>query len=894
MSSYELIRNIWSGGDEEEPEGGFIQDMAALQYKIDAYKRNLTPELIARAKRLSEGGIQYRSIGKDQIYSITIKNIWDQIMVAAAVLTDAPSSDFGSGFTNTVDFLRNTNITDSAMEQFMNIPGMDYEPKLGTRGGREVVINPTTNRSILTSGKTYKKLFGKIKLKHVHVEPEYVFKTVEYEIDEYCVPSYLKKYLPKKHYKLIDSQLRDNPTPTYPELTTILNALDIGLNVYIADKECIQKQEGHKKDINILIRNEHMYVVQKTLFTKNKVMEVSPEEFNKYTENKNVSQYSNSTLIYDGNKINIKYDDKTTEASKFLKYNSTFSTFNINFYNDCKIRATKYYNPKINHLSGVDLNACYINILRNEAYNFPIHTGHEITTEYKNEKIHDTSFYYVKFINPNDDIIAIFGSECWIMGFTLNNLNLKYSVHYEHKVYKSDHGRYFAYKKKGKIYKDLKYADDDADIGDVKVLDYVNALCITGQYASYKTIKETQYNSYGLERDALRLKYRDESGLSKNGVRVSSATYKKKASLYVYLGIVSYSKYQLYLINQEVKKLYNTAKIAKIQTDYVGYNIELTSHDIMVLNKSFEKHKFIVKPEHSTKSFTHSTYLNNVVNQQIKELKTYKEDKIISLLDKDKSFFLMGRGGYGKTWTIKNTIIPHLNMTNKKYILSSTTNANAQEIEGVAIQSILFNKEQSLERLEEYFKDIDYLIIDEASQMTLDVITTLNHLKLTIGLNIIASGDINQCRSVDAVVSWLHSYTFKHMVDHKFIQLEWKDVGRYSKDYDEFLDSIINCNNKNQRIKLIKQYFKGQKVRDGNENQTHRCLVYTHDKGKLQDAYKTEGKNAYSTVHSVQGESIDEIHNIYEIEDMPKDVLYTALSRTKKKEHVRIILKKKE
>ena len=97
-----------------------------------------------------------------------------------------------------------------------------------------------------------------------------------------------------------------------------------------------------------------------------------------------------------------------------------------------------------------------------------------------------------------------------------------------------------------------------------------------------------------------------------------------------------------------------------------------------------------------------------------------------------------------------------------------------------------------------------------------------------------------------------------------------------------------------ERLKLIKKYFKGQKVRDGNENQNHRGLVYTHDKGKLMDAYETIGKKAYSTIHSCQGESIDEVHNIYEIEKMPSDVLYTALSRTKKKEHVRIILKKKE
>jgi hypothetical protein len=882
--------NIYS--DMDEPTGGGPSP-DAWDRKLEEWRRVLTPDTIEKAIAHSRGSLTFRTIGKDQIFTINIVNKWDDIVIAGIMLTDTPARTFNTQrYRNAARLIRETQPTDDSIYRIMNSRGMTYDPSLTTKKGKQAIENPNSGRTIFTGGKTYKKLFGDIQLRNVTIQPEYVFKTVDYKVDEYCVPSYLKKYLTKKQYKLIESDLTETPTPTYPQLTKILNSLNIGLNVYIADKECIQKQEGNKKDLNILVRDNHMYVLYKTLFTKTKATDITYEEFEKLKQKDDVSQYTNNSMIYEGKKLNIKYDDT---IKRHLDYTGPTSTFNIKFFDDCKIRPTKYFNPKIEHINGVDLNACYVNILRNESYKFPISNGFEITTKYKDGELNDTSFYYVKFKNPSDEVRAIFGHEGWVMGYILLNLNLKYTVKYEHIVNDECHGSNFAYKKKGKLYIDLKAADEGTET-ELPIYEYMDIIRATGNYASYISTSKTQYNCKGTEKEAMRDKYYDECCINMEGVKVLSDQYKKKTSLYAYLAIVSYSKYQLYLVNQEIKKMYNTVKIAKLQTDYIGFNIDITAHDIMTLNKAFEGHGFILKQEYSKKSFNHTPFVSPHVSTQKKELKTYNKEKIVDLLDKNKSFFLTGRGGYGKTYTIKNTIIPHLEMTDKTHILSSTTKANAKEIGGEeckAIQTLLFKKDNSLERLEKYFEKIDYLIIDEASQMTLDVMTTLNHLKESIGLNIIASGDINQCSSADSTESWLHSYPFKHMVDHKFIKLEWRENGRYSKEYDEFLDSILKCNTKKDRVKLIKKEFKGsQTIRDGNEKQKYKNLVYTHDKGKTMEAYKTIGKDAYKTIHSVQGESIDEIHNIYEIEKMPKDVLYTALSRTTKKENIRIILKK--
>ena len=131
----------------------------------------------------------------------------------------------------------------------------------------------------------------------------------------------------------------------------------------------------------------------------------------------------------------MSYD---TTASDHLNYNTVFSQSNIDFFQNCNLRATKYYNNELPRVESVDINACYVNIIRNEKYRFAQHNGTEKTTESKGGDIKDTSFYYVVFNKPSEETTAIFGSECWIMGFNLNRLKLKVTIKYEHIVFSSN------------------------------------------------------------------------------------------------------------------------------------------------------------------------------------------------------------------------------------------------------------------------------------------------------------------------------------------------------------------------------------------------------------------------------------------------------------------------
>ena len=54
--------------------------------------------------------------------------------------------------------------------------------------------------------------------------------------------------------------------------------------------------------------------------------------------------------------------------------------------------------------------------------------------------------------------------------------------------------------------------------------------------------------------------------------------------------------------------------------------------------------------------------------------------------------------------------------------------------------------------------------------------------------------------------------------------------------------------------------------------------MYTHKKGEQLEKIK---KSKYCTVHSAQGETIDQKYTVYEWQNMPYKVLYTALSRGK-------------
>lgn len=784
-----------------------------------------------------------------------------------------------------------------------------YELEITQRNGRDSVRNPISGRQLYIGTRTYKSVFGKMQLRSVEVRPEHLFKTKDYKIDKYCVPSFLKEYLPKKKFKDIANELEANPTPTYPELTNMMNSINIGLNVYIIDGEQIQNQkEQYPKNLDILIRAGHMYVLYKTIYQKTKkTIGISEKEFKDLLLNNDVSSHTQKSVILNQIKYNLEYDNES-----IFNYNSTFSLINTSFYNSCQIRPTRYFNKRVKHIKGVDLNACYANILRNPNYSIPIQSGREITTEYKGGEISEQSFYYVKFINPDEETKAIFGLECWILGFILKNLGLNGDIIYEHIIEEKRPTKQYGYKKPRKVDNDgvmetveetyltfQKATDEELTNNELPIYNYFDIIRETGIMARFRKNDETIYKMKELkdengqiipnyEKEALLLKYKCNAYDGGDGLYLTNEHFKKSSAMYAYLGVISYAKYELYKVAKYIRKLKGNCNIAKIQTDYIGFDVMITREDVEKMNKKANKLGFSLKLDFSEVKFCHTEHNQNYVNLNLNEVKEYEEsdERFKKLLDKNKSFMISGRGGYGKTYAIKNKIIPHLEATNKKYILASTTKKNAQEIGGIPIQSLLFTKGTNLWKLLEEMKDINYIICDEVSQMTSDTITTLQYLKNEAKINIICSGDINQCESVDAQgESWINSYAFNELVDFKIVNLKWKDSGRYSKEYDEFLDKVIENKNRKKKLNIIYEYFKNQIKESGKEDAELKNIVYTHEKGR---SLKT-----YNTVHSIQGESIDELHNIHEIDRMPPNVLYTALSRTTKKEHVIIVKTKK-
>ena len=89
------------------------------------------------------------------------------------------------------------------------------------RGKTRKVKNPLSNRFLNRTGKRYLEIFKGIKLKTVTYDKIQNYKTIDYEVDNYCVPSYLKTKLRKKEYAKISDELDRIKTPTYPELTKI-------------------------------------------------------------------------------------------------------------------------------------------------------------------------------------------------------------------------------------------------------------------------------------------------------------------------------------------------------------------------------------------------------------------------------------------------------------------------------------------------------------------------------------------------------------------------------------------------------------------------------------------------------------------------------------------------
>ena len=221
--------------------------------------------------------------------------------------------------------------------------------------------------------------------------------------------------------------------------------------------------------------------------------------------------------------------------------------------------------------------------------------------------------------------------------------------------------------------------------------------------------------------------------------------------------------------------------------------------------------------------------------------------------------------GVGKTYKITNTIIPLLKKRNLKYLLTSTTILNAKSWDEEC-KPINFYTKQPTKEMKRYLESFDVIVIDEVSQLTMQVI---NKLEL-LDVRFILIGDFNQCCSVDNY-NYMKSDVIYRLVDYNVMNIEYHNKIRYSKKYFDFLAKIIEMKDDMRGIcRYVKKHIKKCKHDYPTLN-----LVYTH---RL-IAYYAKLNIHCVTIHSYQGKTIKQRFGVCIRSINSYRILYTALSR---------------
>jgi hypothetical protein len=583
-----------------------------------------------------------------------------------------------------------------------------------------------------------------------------------------------------------------------------------------------------------MIHDEHMYVLKKVnnsiIRNYKDIKYVNEDEFRKI----NSEIYTNGSKLSGG--IKYKLICKFLECDKEFRLRNSFSQTNINFFQHCGIRPIRYINNSddVELVQALDINSCYQNILYNRSYYFPIQDGTEQTEIFnKDDKIEKHGFYFIEFKKRTDIINTLFGyHDCWILGYLINALNIKDDIiiKYKHvtvdyqlgqikpeqeilKKRKTEQVLYTGYLGKYISEKELNFkcSGDEALAYKHKYGDdctYNRGTCFVSWKEDGKRKQKTEYYDDDDVKKELLQKYPDAEFTDSN-IEITTYKYLQSSGMYPYLAILNYARLQLYYIYAEIIKIDPNIKIKKIYTDSITFNHKLDDNIEMFvqkLNKKLDKnYGFTVKPEKSTYKWKHREIIATTPEIKDNIINEYKD--INQILEKNQSFCINSKAGYGKSWNIKNKIIPYIEKQNKKYILASTTIENSKNLQCEVINSLIAKKDTHIKKIEETFKNIDYLIIDESSLLSMNLLNILQHIKNTTGIKMILCGDSNQCDFSNN--NFMDTLMFYQLCDNNLFSINWHENARYSKDYDKFLNTVLLFKN-GGRDDVLLSYIKSE------------------------------------------------------------------------------------
>jgi hypothetical protein len=418
----------------------------------------------------------------------------------------------------------------------------------------------------------------------------------------------------------------------------------------------------------------------------------------------------------------------------------------------------------------------------------------------------------------------------------------------------------------------------------------------------------------------------------KQNVTISHHYRKTKTGLMAWIAIVQISNMSLFLMNEKVHELNPGCILTKIRTDSLSYLFKDDDYNLPKKDidpKQFKKYKIVKKEDNRTCKDKKIYYIkdakkmNNyeskddesigfklsplITNDIKNEVNNYDDKDLKIVLDKYESFQLHGLAGFGKSHQLQHTILPYLKKHKMKYIVSSTTKEQRNDLQNkieekvLTIQSI-FTDYSSVLEIKEFFEDIDYLIIDEAVQLTQDHLKRLEYIKQEHKVNIIVLVDRYQCvYGYNEGQPWIVSNFAIKLFDSNIVTIQKHDFIRYSnKIYNILMYMIDNWNDKPKVIKYLREkIITVNKFPAINVAYTHttcdiinkckesvkklKCGLHWYQKCAFKARMRNDKMNPVCiTVHKAQGQTLTDVFCIHDVDKAPMDVLFTAISRAKK------------
>jgi hypothetical protein len=765
------------------------------------------------------------------------------------------------------------------------------------------IINPETKREIQVDKQKFKKLYGKIILKYVDYKCLSTYNQIKYDIDENCAIDLLTKYenIPREEIEKILNRKIDNDIEI-DELIEIYKNQSVGIKIYdmvhtlqydtgndrifkiygdhIYLLESDEQNETRRKRVINCVNDIDKYKHNKLIVTSNELFDEIKDKIRKeYT----MIEYNEMCIPYKTNSIvyNPYYeiDNKILEANQSNAksvYNMinnrigltgvmNMETYKIFYSRNCsKIR---FKTSKL--LNGVlfDMNGAYPSQLLKEDIYYPIPSINDYWQKYDGTMLKH-GIYECSIIKDETDELLAPNEERGIYTY----YEVEELKKYERLV--AIHNMFIATESK-KLNDHLEWLKT---IPKDRLTAFIGWLL---KSKSIKTLKFDKINGHMADLKALQYYYGYELSKYKKTPYISiTKSYTKKCTgVLASLIIKSLVNIELFRMDKIIKESNKGILLNTIRTDSLGYfydGKDITKPEEK-LKKGFGYWKEEIKVQKVLRDYTTIRECKNpIIN--VNSVNDYKVEDIKSLLDDSKSFLIYGNAGNGKTYTMKNNIVPILNENNKKYIIASITKDNTKRIEGLTLAS-LFNMKSDYE-LSNNFKDIDYLIIDEAQLMTQEYLFNLDILRNNNKIKFILIGDTTQTSSNGVNDDWISSLFVMDICEYNKIEM--------LKSYrcDEKINKLIEDIKKQPTYKIPKFVTTNFQT----TNDIHECKVHLCRFAKTQNEITKISGMKCETIIKNMGSTINEKYMIHDIKNLPEGQVITALTRAKRWDDIYIYI----